>query len=255
MKKATIYLATCILLLCLSVNGYSQNEVQRVRINFETPEGFVRHLLLGFTPDDAATDGFDYGYDAPNIEDHPDDMNWMIEDDRYVIQGVGAFDHSKAYPLGIFMTNSGTVNISLMSLENFPGPINVFIYDVNNASFHQINDADFSFNLPAGDYHENYFITFSTNAAISGTLNISEETIDSFSIKFLKNSKELVFQSETNNRIDKIEIYNLLGQIIAKQINPNQNRVLIPIHNYATQPLLARIQSGQKSYVKRIIPY
>ena len=254
MRLASYIKVACTLLLFAPLICLSQNEVQRVRINFETPVGFVRHLLLGFTPDDAATDGFDYGYDAPNIEDHPDDMNWMIENNRYVIQGVGSFDTSKAYPLGIFLTNSGTVNISLMSLENFVEPINVYIYDVNNASYHQINDAPFNFDLNEGEYIDDYFITFSTNAVINGTLSISETSSDPFLIRYLEHQNSLKIQAESNSLITKVEIYNQLGQLLTKVDKVNQNTVVLPINNYAVQPFLVRIESGQKNYVKQILP-
>lgn len=255
MKKATTYLATCILLLCLYVNGYSQNEVQRVRINFETPEGFVRHLLLGFTPDNAATDGFDYGYDAPNIEDHPHDMNWMIEDNRYVIQGVGAFDTTKAYPLGIFMSSEGSVSIALTSLENFPEPINVFIFDVENNSFHQINYAPFSFDIASGEYPDSYYITFSTNVPYGSTLSLNDLDKDPFSVSYNNYTEELTFRSENNHPLDKIEIYNELGQLITQMFDENQSQMVIPVRNVASRPLIARIQSDQNHYIKRLLPH
>ena len=96
-----------------AINNTSNNQatqsstIQRVRIDFTTPTGYVRHLLLAFTSNNAASDGFDYGYDGMVADDFPDDLNWMIEDDRYVSQGVGAFDQTKKYPLGLFLTNSG----------------------------------------------------------------------------------------------------------------------------------------------------
>ncbi len=34
----------------------------------------------------------DYGYDALNIDDFPNDMFFLVEDNQLVIQGVGAFD-------------------------------------------------------------------------------------------------------------------------------------------------------------------
>ncbi len=106
-------------LFCITTNGMSttlntdspstNSPIQRVRIDITTPTGYTRHLLLGFTQDNAATDGFDYGYDAHNIDDYDDDCNWMIGNDRYVIQGVGAFHESKTYPLGYVWSQASWV--------------------------------------------------------------------------------------------------------------------------------------------------
>ena len=38
----------------------TNTEVQRVRIDFVSPDLYPRYLFLGFTPDNTATDGFDY---------------------------------------------------------------------------------------------------------------------------------------------------------------------------------------------------
>ena len=38
-------------------NAFEYRTMQRVRIDFESPNGYVRPLLLGFTTDNAATDG------------------------------------------------------------------------------------------------------------------------------------------------------------------------------------------------------
>ena len=49
---------------CIQSVGYETNQIKRVRLDFTSPLGYTRHLLLGFTPDNAASDSFDYGYDA-----------------------------------------------------------------------------------------------------------------------------------------------------------------------------------------------
>ena len=88
-----------VFLFCLPFFGHSQSsEIQRVRLDFVGPMGYTRDLLLAFTSDEIASDGVDYGYDGLLFDKLPDELNWMIEDDRYVIQGVGHFDNNKYYP-------------------------------------------------------------------------------------------------------------------------------------------------------------
>ena len=76
-------------------------------------------MLLGFVPNNLATDYFDYGYDAMNTESFPNDLSWLINSEPYIIQGVGDFDESKLYPLGLYLSDSGEIEISLNTLENF----------------------------------------------------------------------------------------------------------------------------------------
>ena len=172
MNKITcLCIALCLL---LKVDSFANNEIvekfdnsfvkpQRVRIHCITPTGYVRHLLLAFTPDNIATDNYDPGYDAQVYDNIPDDLNWIIEDGRYVIQGVGEFNTNKYYPLGMFLTNSGNVSISLAQLENFNEEIDVYIFDLELNSYSHLNQLDFEQNLEADTYLNRYFVTFSNN--------------------------------------------------------------------------------------------
>ncbi len=51
MKNTACLIAVFFLSIISIGQLHAQNEIQRVRIDFETPLGYVRHLLLGFTPD------------------------------------------------------------------------------------------------------------------------------------------------------------------------------------------------------------
>ena len=216
MYKSTLTYLFFFAILTLPVNAENTNlsnqnslaestsSIQRVRIDFTTPNGYVRHLLLGFTSDNAATDGVDYGYDGLNPDDFPDDLNWMIEDGRYVIQGVGAFDDTKIYPLGLFLSNSGDIEIKLTALENFTEDVNVFVFDALLNTYTQINDSDYSSYSDSGEYLDRYFITFSENNANTDTaLSIEENELNNLSIFFNKGSQELIVNSENDINLIK----------------------------------------------------
>ncbi len=145
---------------CLTVYAQteSKSNIQRVRIDFKTPEGYVRHLLLAFTKDNSATDGIDYGYDARNRDKLKDDLNWMINSQRFVIQGVGAYSEFKRYPFGMFLTNSGPIEISLTALEHFDTSIPVFVHDAWSDTYHKINDLSYRKIMESGVYHDRFFL-------------------------------------------------------------------------------------------------
>ena len=146
--------------LLIAFLNYSEAQVQLVRLDFVSPTGYVRPLLLGFDSTNTATDGVDFGWDVLNFDDIPGDLNYMIEGDRYVVQGVGAFNETKKYPLGLFLTYSGTITISLIALENFDTPIDVYIYDAILDTYTQINNADYTAVVPSGNYLNMYYIAF-----------------------------------------------------------------------------------------------
>jgi hypothetical protein len=197
------------------------------------PNGYVRHLLLGFTPDNAATDGVDYGYDARNIENFPDDLNWMIENERYIIQGVGAFDNTKQYPLGMFITNAGDITIALDTLENFETEIEVFLYDALNNTYTFLNNMDYLENVNPGSHLDRYFIAFgnNTNGIIidntNESLSINENILQDITISYLRQSQEILVLS--NQNITKMEVFNLMGKQILEFNNINKNELRLPL--------------------------
>lgn len=214
---------------------YSQsNQIQRVRINFTSPVNSVRQLLLGFTPNDAATDGFDYGYDAPNPDNFPNDLNWIINNNRYVIQGVGSFSNSKNYPLGLFLSDEGTISISLHSLENFETNVNVYLYDAVLNQHTLLNETNFTGNFTQGDYLDRFFITFS-NVNYPEALSLEEHKTNQISLDYYRSTKTLILKNSNNSvYLQEIELFDLSGKKIFSQ--KLQNVTSFQLENYNKIP-------------------
>ncbi|TXG34493.1 hypothetical protein [Seonamhaeicola maritimus] len=212
--------------------SYSSSEIQRVRIYFTSPNGLVRHLLLGFTSDDAATDGFDFGYDALNRDNIADDLNWIIEDERYLIQGVGAFEDTKKYPLGMFLKNTGTIKIDLNQLENFNTDVDVFIYDSLLDSYTRINETTYTNDMQSGEYLNRFYIAFKDNSEPSAakSLSTSDETLVNTRINYLHNSKEILVDTNNTTEVQTINIFNINGQLIRSLSHVNKSYLKIPMY-------------------------
>ena len=228
------------------VRNAQQNEtidnVQRIRLEFTSEDELTRPLLLGFMPDNTATDGFDYGYDALYSDIFPNDMFWMIEDDMYVIQGVGAFDATKQYPLGLFITNSGVINISLIDLENFDSNINVFIYDSLLGTEVQINDSDFQISLVTGNYTDRFYLTFNS------TLSDLEVDTESMLVNYLIDTQEIYININNAYDVNSVHLFNLLGQKIQSwdTLDPiNSREIRIPIKNIDEGPYILKVDYGE----------
>ncbi len=227
------------------------DDIQRVRLDVRTPSGYTRHLLLGFTPDNVATDGVGYGYDALNVDNLQDDMNWIINNNRYVIQGVGAFDATKRYPLGLFLTNSGEVEIELTDLENFESPVDVYIYDAFNNMYAPINEVNFTEDILSGTYMDRFYLTFSDNDS-NEVLSIEEVSLNTLSITQAKDSHQLIIK--TNGApIETIECFNILGQRCLSIDGKHKSYMKISLEGIPSTVLIIRIKHGNERTTKRIL--
>ena len=253
MKKVTILGLTLILALTMINTAYSQ-EIQRVRIDFTTPNGYVRHLLLGFTPDNSANDDYNYGYDALNIDEFADDLNWIVEDKRCVIQGVGAFEDTKSYPFGLYIKNPGTFKIELDGLWYFDKEIDVFVYDSLNDSYSKINDTYFENTAEAGDFEDRYYIAFKDlNANDSTVLSTEEINDDKKSIKYLRASGELFFNSTLVNNVKQLTVYNIFGQQIINQSQIKSNRIKLNLNSAKSDVYIVHLKTTNGIISKKII--
>lgn len=184
--------------------------IKRVRFNFTSPEGAIRPLLLAFTPDNEATEGFDYGYDAKNSDVFPSDMSFIIEDENYVIQGVGEFNVDNMYPVNISLGTSGTIEIALTELENFDEEIDVYVYDALLGTYHRINTVNYQIALDAGNHANRYFIAFKEDA----TLNTPDEEFSNVIVNYLNASNEIYINVPTSVDIKQVYLVNMLGQTV-----------------------------------------
>ena len=198
-----------------SILNICEAQIQRVRIDFVSPDKYTRHLLLSFTPDNSASDGFDYGYDGLNPDNFLNDLNWMIGENRFVIQGVGAFNETKQYPLGLFLADSGEIEIALTSLENFDSEIDVYVYDSLLDLYTKINDSNFIMNINAAEYLNRFFIAFK-GAEIVEEDPIEEEVdispideVDIITVNYLNTTSEIYVQTPANVNIKQIYLINI----------------------------------------------
>jgi hypothetical protein len=268
--KSLYYLCFAILFLiptkgiCSSYNNdensTTNGQVQRVRIDVTTSMGFVRHLLLAFTPDNAATDAYDYGYDAVNADNYSDDSSWMIGEQRCVIQGVGAFQHTKAYPLGLFLSNAGNVEFTLTSLEHFEEAIEVYIYDSINGTTTSIVDSSLIETMPEGDSTNRFYVTFTNNVSImdfsDSTLSTSEAQVSTPQMSYISSTKQLQVHVTQDFEVQEIHLYNILGQKVKQWSNLTSNSTRsynISLSHVTKGTYLVSLKTKTGKFNKRLI--
>ncbi|TXE16070.1 T9SS type A sorting domain-containing protein [Psychroserpens burtonensis] len=267
--KALYYLCFAVLFLiptkgiCTSFDDVittTGNQVQRVRIDVTTSLGYTRHLLLAFTPNNAATDAYDYGYDALNSDNYSNDSSWMVGEQRCVIQGVGAFLNTKAYPLGLFLSNAGNIVFSLTGLEHFDEIIEVFIYDAFTNTTTSISDSNFIETMPEGDSTNRFYVTFTNNISTmvftDSTLSTSETQLATPQISYISSTKELQIISPNGLDIDDIHLYNILGQNLRQWSNLESNtfgNYTISMSNISKGTYLVSLKTKTGKFNKRLI--
>lgn len=265
----------------------SDSSIQIIRLNYTAPNSASRELLLAFTSDNAATDGVDYGYDATVSSPFTNDLNWLIEDNRYVIQGVGAFDNNKQYLFGLYNEFSGEATIEITSLEDFDTDIDIYIYDALLNTYTSVKDTAYTVTLDAENYTDRFYIAFNQpeedtsddttadddtttdedstsdedNDDASDDANSEEDTTDSaedtttdlgLKIRYIKGLNQLKISVKNNNTINSVIVYNNKGAVLKTKQNINAKKTNVRL-NRRNKRLILHITTNTKTIIKQIV--
>ncbi|MBD3890868.1 hypothetical protein [Olleya marilimosa] len=259
----------------LATLNNSNSGIQIIRLDYNAPNGASRELVLAFTSDNAATDGVDYGYDAAVYAPFSNDLNWLIDSNRYVIQGVGEFQNTSQYLFGLYSEVSGEASITLSSLENFNTTINVYIFDALLNTYTNINDTPFVSTIDAGDYTDRFYIAFMEPEVVIDTEDVTDVTIDSFDasgtndeiftptlvlpkkklkLSYFENSNRLNLSFDTEASIKSITIYNYKGNTVQSIQSINNNKIDIPLNTLDKNLIIhIKTETETETIVKQIV--
>ncbi|MDT0647519.1 PKD-like domain-containing protein [Zunongwangia sp. F260] len=136
----------------------TEENKSRIRLNFHSPLGYHRQILLGI--DQHATNAFDIGYDALLNDYNLEDMFWLIDGWEYVIQGVGHINPDQVLPIGLRIEKAGELQILIEEMENISEDVDIYIRDKSTENYHDLRDSEFTLEIEPGDYYERFELVF-----------------------------------------------------------------------------------------------
>lgn len=224
----------------------------RIRLGFNSANNYHRQILLGFM-DNLATEGFDVGYDAAQIDTQPNDLYFKLGSVNLVIQGAGTFNVNKIYPLSLKNSNSGDVKFMLDDVENLDPSQNIFIHDNVTGLYHNLRNQDFQINLATGIYSDRFSLRFSTTPNLGiDDFNESEEV----SVFYTSDDNTInISKGMSNANIKGVELINMLGQNIKTWSvdNTTGNKIQIPVMNISTGTYIVKVLTSKGDLTKKII--
>jgi hypothetical protein len=227
----------------------------KIRLGFDSNNGYHRQILLGFM-DENATGGFDNGYDALNIENLPNDIYFINESNKLIIQGDGSFHPENIYPLGVKCGGVGSVQFVLDGLENFDGLQNVYIYDSRTKKYHNIMNEPFEVKLSIGTYTERFSLRFQEEYPNSEKKKDLLVKADAIIVDFTSNNNTINIKNNlSDTTVKSVLLYNLLGQTIAtwKVTDQNQSDIKLPVKNLSFGTYIVKTQTSKGDISKKII--
>lgn len=239
-------------------NNPTADKRPKIWLQFDSPTGYHRQLLVGV--DENASNFFDLGYDASIADVGKEDMFWIFDGGKFVIQAVNNFNTDQELPLGLRVSKTGLARIKIDAIENMDENISAHIKDKFSGEIHNISHNPFEINLGHGTYLDRFSLIFKFQKLIDEDVKTeiliavqTQPIIKGIHVLMNNEIGEIQIKNNSGEEITSIALYNYLGQTV-KIWNSNLSRrtVSLPI-NTVTGIYLVQIMTANGPTVKKII--
>jgi len=209
-----------------SATEIADTRTPQLRLYVVFDDALTRDLLLAF--DNEATDGFDRGFDAPSPLGMESDAFYPIMKDGelrpFVINGTN-YNQDKRIPVAFTLDEQRKINV--MVAEEIRKPYReVFLYDSYEHRYWVLNQEELrgiSFNLPAGDYLDRFYICFDRSTFQTPIAPFRPEDVSTFKAQvdvFQNNpNHQLEIKNPYNYNITSMNMFDMTGKLVIAEKN------------------------------------
>ena len=208
---------------------------------------FHRQIAISFKSGN--TFGYEIGYDSELFDKGTTDMYWKFPGDSktYVIAGIQELSTSLEVPIEIVINDKQKVKIKIDDFENINQDI--YIKDKTTNTFYSISAGPVELSLDPGTYTDRFVITFAYKA-----LDIEDVILNTTSLYYDYNTRQIIINNSLGTNIEKIVLYNILGQPIKTWEHLGNNSInrlnikALPISVY-----IVKVKTSEGNFSKKII--
>jgi hypothetical protein len=179
----------------------------KIWFSFTEPKGYTKMIGLGY--DEKTSYGYDRGYDAKSYDSFKNDLYWVLNNERLVIQALPEIDIEDQLPLGIKVSDAGLYKFSIDKMENVPDDLNIYLVDNIQNNYYNLKDGDVQLFLSSGTKSNQFSIAFKNENSLA---TISFEHKNLFTSYNNDNKILALHTKEPLENIQSLTIYNLVGQ-------------------------------------------
>jgi len=230
-----------------------EEQTDLIWLDLKTDRGGFNQILIGFT--NKATNGVDKGYDALKVVlgDNPIDFYSIIENKKYVIQGLNRFSEDKTISLGYdSKVYPRTLTIGINKIEGELKDKDVYLVDNLLGITHELSIEDYVF-----EQNELIESSHRFTLAFSGANNIvlSTDNIDynkMVSLVHVFNG----YNVHSEKIINKVKVYDTLGRMLF-EVRPDNNEFLLSTERvrHGSILLVEMILDNGIRVIRKVISY
>ena len=227
-------------------------EKHRIWLNLTNNSGAFSQTLVGYIS--GATQGLDRGFDGESFGGNNVTFYSIIPEAKLTIQGRALpFDENDTVILGYNATKKGNYSIRIDHLDGVFANQNIYLEDKELNVTHDLKLKPYVFSTKVGDFNNRFVLRYGGK-----TLGVNENSINENELKitYIQNNNTLVINNVlTDDIVEKIALYNIIGQSIStwKIENQDQQNIQIPVKSISSGIYIAKIKTSKGELSKKII--
>ena len=195
-----------------------EDERPKLWFSFTDPQGYGKIIGLGY--DKNATYNYDKAYDAKSYDYLKNDLYWLLNNEKLVIQALPEINIEDKLPLEIKVSTTGLYKFSINKMENIPNDLNIYLVDDTQNIYYNLRNGEAQLLL---NKNANQFSIVFQKENLLGIENIDSENIIT---SYDSNTKTLdVHFKEPLTNIINFKIYNTVGQEVLNISTPTSNQI------------------------------
>jgi hypothetical protein len=191
----------------------SSVEKNRIWLGFSNSQGAFKQTLVGYVT--GATNDYDGRYDGETFDGNQFvDFYSLNQDKKLVIQGRSLpFEETDKVPLGYKTTIKGSFTITINQKDGLFATQNIFIEDKLLNVIHDLNQSSYNFTTEVGNFNDRFVLRYTNKTLGTQSFDKSEKIV------MVSNKNKQITINSSGERIDKVQIYDLLGKTIYQKGN------------------------------------
>jgi len=221
--------------------------IGKIRLGHEDTNGFHRQLLLDFNP--KTTSGIDVGWDASMLDVFKDDIYWIADGEKLVIQSL-PFQAGEQIPLGVVSDTDSYRKFMIDDIVGINQP--VFLFDAQNEISYELKKEPTTVWIEKGVHEGRFFISFLQN-----TLSQDDPTVLGIDLQVFYHPETATIQLESSLKtLGQIEVFAISGQRMYMVKDLNNTSTSIAVGTFSTGVYLVKVRftdGGIKT--KKVVKY
>ena len=232
----------------LRTSNENTPEKHRIWLDIINSNNKATSTLIGYI--EGATNGRDRLFDGDDLSATSLKLYSIINDKNMAIQGRALpFDVNDMVPLGFNVSSNGSFTIAINNVDGLFQTTNQNIYleDLLTNTIHDLRANPYVFTTVSGTHNDRFLLRYTNE-----TLGIDNPEFNS-GLNIISYNNEIKVTS-TNNPINTIEVYDILGRSIANYNDVNMSDFKFNLSNMSNGTFIvkATLYNGQQK-VKKII--